>query len=118
MAAFKFYERCLGGKIAMMMTQGESPLAEQASPELRDKIMHVRLEVAGDVLMGSDSPREFYQGNKDFPISLRAKSPTEAERAFQVAENGTVRMPMQQTFWAVRFGMLVDQFGISWMVNC
>ena len=57
------------------------------------------------------------------PIPLRRShreaEPTEAERVFQaLAENGTVRMPIQTTFWAARFGMLVDQFGTPWMINC
>jgi PhnB protein len=69
--------------------------------------------------MGSDSLPEHYEETKGMSVSLNTNEPAEAERIFQaLAENGTVRMPLQETFWAARFGMLVDQFGIPWMVNC
>jgi PhnB protein len=69
--------------------------------------------------MGSDAPPDHYEKLMGFSVSLQIKNPADAERVFHaLAENGTVRMPIQQTFWAVRFGMLVDQFGIPWMVNC
>ncbi|SOD41627.1 VOC family protein [Nitrosovibrio sp. Nv4] len=118
-AAFKFYEQCLGGKIGVILTYGSSPMAEQTPPEWRDKIMHVRLTVGDEVLMGSDSPPEHYEETKGMSVSLNIELPEDAERIFRaLSENGTVRMPLQETFWAARFGMLVDQFGIPWMVNC
>ena len=118
-AAFKFYQRCLGGKIEMMLTNGESPMADQTPPEWRNKIMHARLVVGDEVLMGSDAPPDRYEGAKGFSVTLSIDEPAEAERIFNaLAENGTVRMPLQETFWAVRFGMLVDRFGIPLMVNC
>ena len=119
-AAFRFYERCLGAKIVMMMTHGESPMAEQTPAGWRDKIMHARIMLGDDALMGSDAPPEHYDGPpRGFSVSLDIDDPTEAERVFHaLAENGTVRMPIQKTFWAARFGMLVDQFGTPWMINC
>lgn len=118
-AAFRFYERCLGGKIEMMMTHGESPMAEQSKPEWRDRIMHARLVIGDAVLMGSDAPPEMFQTPQGFSISISAETPAEAERIFKaLSEKANVRMPLQQTFWAARFGMLTDQFGIPWMVNC
>ncbi|SEO47439.1 VOC family protein [Nitrosovibrio sp. Nv6] len=118
-AAFKFYEQCLGGKIGVILTYGSSPMAEQTPPEWRDKIMHARLTVGDEVLMGSDSPPEHYEETKGMSVSLNIELPEDAERIFRaLSENGTVRMPLQETFWAARFGMLVDQFGIPWMVNC
>jgi PhnB protein len=118
-AAFKFYERCLGGKIEMMMTHGDSPMAEQVPPEWRNKVMHVRLALSDKVLMGSDAPPDRYEQPKGFSVSVGVDKPAEAERIFNaLAQNGTVQMPLQKTFWAERFGVLVDQFGIPWMVNC
>jgi PhnB protein len=118
-AAFKFYERCLGGKIEFMLTHGESPMAQQTPAGWRNKIMHARLVVGDKVLMGSDAPPERYEGPKGFSVSLGIDTPAEAERVFSaLAENGTVQMPLQETFWALRFGTLVDRFGIPWMVNC
>jgi len=118
-AAFKFYEQCLGGKIDAMMTHGESPMSQQVSPEWRNKIIHARMVVGDKVLMGSDAPPERYQEPRGFSVSLSVKDPAEAERIFHaLADNGTVQMPIQKTFWSVRFGMVVDRFGVPWMVNC
>ncbi len=118
-AAFRFYERCLGAKIEMMMTHGESPMANQMPPEWRSKVMHSRLVVGDNVLMGSDAPPDRYNAPKGFSVSLSVDDPAQAERIFHaLQEKGTVQMPLQETFWAVRFGTLVDRFGIPWMINC
>jgi PhnB protein len=118
-AAFKFYEQCLGGKIVAMLTHEGSPMAEHVPSEWRNKIMHACLTVGDRELMGSDSPPEHYEETKGFSVQLGIDDPVEAERIFQaLAENGTVQMPIQETFWAARFGMVVDQFGIPWMINC
>ena len=118
-AAFQFYERCLGGKIVTMMNHEDSPIADQVPADWGKRIMHARLTVGDSVLMGSDSPPEHYEEPKGFSVALQLKQPAEAERVFQaLAEGGTVLMPIQQTFWATRFGMLVDRFAIPWMINC
>ncbi len=117
-AAFKFYEKCLGGKIETLLTYGNSPMAEETPSQWRDKIMHAHLIVGDRELMGADSPPEMQEEPKGFSVSLQFDDPVEAERVFYIlAENGTVRMPIQETFWAKRFGMLVDRFGIPWMIN-
>ena len=117
--AFNFYERCLGGKIEFMMTYGESPMAGQVTPEFGDRIMHVTLSVGDGALMGCDSPPQHYQKAQGFLVQLGLTDPAEAERLFQaLSENGSVTMPLQKTFWAARFGMLVDRFGTPWMINC
>ena len=117
--AFKFYEKSLHGKIERMMTHEGTPIAKQVPAEWRKKILHARLVVGDQVLMGSDAPPDRYQKPQGFSVSLDLKDPAEAERIFQaLAENGTVQMPLQQTFWAARFGMLTDRFGIPWMLNC
>jgi PhnB protein len=118
-AAFKFYEQCLGGKVEAMITHGDSPIADQVPAQWHNKILHARLVVGDEVLMGSDSPPEDYEKPQGFSVSLSIDDPAEAERIFQaLAEKGAVRLPLQQTFWAARFGMLADQFGIPWMINC
>lgn len=119
-AAFKFYEQCLHGRIARMMRFGEAPGCEQMPAETRDWLIHVRLEVGDQVLMASDCPPDRpYEGIKGCSVSVQVESEVEGERIFNaLKENGTVQMPYEQTFWAARFGMLVDRFGVSWMVNC
>jgi len=118
-AAFRFYEKVLGGKIEAMMPHAGTPAAEHVPPEWRSKIMHARLTVGDKVLMGSDAPPAHHEPMKGFSVTLGVEDPADAERIFHaLAENGTVRMPIQQTFWAARFGMLVDRFGTPWMINC
>ena len=118
-AAFKYYEKNLGGKIEMMMTFAESPMADQVPQTQRDKVMHARMTIGDYVLMGSDAPPGFYSPMKGFCVSLSVDSVTEAEKMFKaLSEKGSVQMPIQKTFWAERFGSLVDQFGTPWMINC
>ncbi len=118
-AAFKFYEQCLGAKIAMTMTYGESPMADKTPPGFQDAVMHTRITVGDTIIMGSDAPPERYSKPQGFSVSINTADAAEAERVFSaLATNGNVSMPIQETFWAKRFGMLVDQFGIPWMVNC
>ncbi len=118
-AAFKFYEQCLGGKIVAMMTYGETPMADQTPPERLNAIVHARLTVGDMVLMGADAPPDRYEKPQGFAVSFIVAEPAEAERLFHaLAANGTIVMPIEETFWAVRFGMCVDQFGILWMINC
>jgi PhnB protein len=118
-AAFKFYERCLGGKIVAMMPHAGTPAEQHVPAEWRNKIIHARLMVGDQILMASDAPPEHYEKPQGFSVTISVSDATEAERVFKaLAEGGTVKMPIQETFWAVRFGMLVDQFGIPWMINC
>ncbi|HJV62878.1 MAG TPA: VOC family protein [Albitalea sp.] len=119
--AMRFYERTLGGKIEMMMTQAESPMRDQAPPGAPpDQIIHARLALGDRKLMASDwcVPDEPYGGMKGFSLSLEYQSVAEAQKIFDaLSQGGKVTMPMQKTFWAENFGMLVDRFGTAWMVT-
>ena len=118
-AAFKFYAESLDGKIDAMVPHEGTPAGAHVSSEWIKKILHASMTVGGTVLMGSDAPDDRYQKPQGFSVSLQTKTPEEAERAFQaLARGGSVRMPIQETFFATRFGMLVDQFGVPWMINC
>jgi PhnB protein len=117
--AFKFYQQCFGGDIQIMMTYGDSPAPVQTPPQWRDKIIHATLIIGETALMGGDVPADSYQKPRGFSVTIQIDNPPEAERMFSaLSEGGTVTMPLQQTFWAARFGMVVDRFGIPWMVNC
>ena len=117
-AAFKFYEQCLGGKIQTMMTWGNSPMADQVPSEWRDKIIHATLIVGDTSLLASDAPPDRYEAPRGMSVTIHIKGVADAERIFTaLAEDGTVQMPFQQTFWSAGFGMCVDRFGIPWMVN-
>ncbi|HKV04171.1 MAG TPA: VOC family protein [Candidatus Acidoferrales bacterium] len=117
--AFKFYERCFGGKIVAMATFEAAGDVSQLPAGWSKKIMHAHLVVGDHVLMGSDAPPGRYDQPKGFSMSVHVEQPAEAEQVFNaLAEGGTVQMPLQKTSWAAKFGMLVDQFGVPWMVNC
>jgi PhnB protein len=117
--AFRFYETCLGGRIVAMVTHAETPAADHVPADWQDKIIHARLMLGDQLLMGSDAPPDRYEESRGFSVTLGIEEPAEAERVFrELAEGGSVCMPIEETFWAKRFGMLVDRFGIPWMINC
>jgi PhnB protein len=117
--AFRFYEQTLGGRITMMQTHGESPIAADVPREWHGRILHARLELGHAVLMASDSPPEYYQPPQGLWVNLQVDRPADADRIFDaLADDGNVTMPLQPTFWAARFGMVVDRFGTPWMINC
>lgn len=119
-AAFKFYAETLGGKITSMMKQGESPMGNNVPAEMKEKIMHVTLEVPdGGVLMGADHPQGKNVLPQGFCVSIQVKDTTEAERIFQgLSAGGRVQMAFQKTFWSPGFGMCIDKFEVPWMINC
>ena len=117
--AFDFYARTFGGKIVFSMTYGESPAAEQTCAQSRDKIIHARVDFGGQFLLGCDTSGEHYHTPQGFNVMAAVEQPAEAERIFAtLADGGKVTMPVQETFWAQRFGMVTDRFGTPWMVNC
>jgi PhnB protein len=118
--AMRFYERTLGGKMEIMMTHAESPMAAQSPPGSADRILHARLAIdGGGTLMASDSMvGQPYEGMKGFSLSLGYSTVAEGKRIFDaLAAGGQVTMPFDKTFWAEGFGMLVDRYGTPWMVN-
>ncbi len=117
-AAFAFYEECLGGKTLMMVKFADSPMADQAPPDWGDKVLHATFGFSGQTFGGADLPPGEYKTPQGFSATLNLESAAEADRLFdRLSEEGTVRLPIQATFWAQRFGMLTDQFGTPWMIN-
>jgi len=113
--AFRFYEQHLGATITMLMTHGQAPDQSSVKPEWKDAVLHARLSVGGTELMGADIPNA--QPMRSAYLSLNVESDTEAERIFSaLADGGEVFMPMQETFFATRFGQLRDRFGLNWMI--
>lgn len=116
--AFNFYAKTLGGKILFKMTHGETPEGHKV-PEMKDKIMHATLQIGNQLIMGSDAPPQYFSKPQGFFVSINVKDVAESERIYKaLAENAKIEMPLGQTFWAERFGMLTDRFGIPWMINC
>jgi PhnB protein len=117
--AFETYERVFKGKIEAMLPHAGTPAEQHTPAEWRDKILHARLSVNGQVLMASDVPPQNYKPLEGFAVSLGITDLHEAERVFrELSEGGRITMPLQPTFWALGFGMLTDRFGIPWMINC
>jgi PhnB protein len=117
--ALRYYEQHLGAKVEMMMTYGASPMADQTPPDQRGRIMHATFKLDGQTLSGADAPPQHYRKPEGMSLLLGLSDVAQAERIFQaLAVNGEVKMPMQQTFWAERFGVVIDQFGTPWMINC
>ena len=118
-AAFTFYEQCLGAKPGGIFRYAGSPMADQAPADWGDKVMHGSVTVGDQVLMGADVVAAQYEAPKGITLSLQMNSTADAERVFhELAQGGRVVMPLEKTFWAERFGMVIDRFGIPWMINC
>jgi len=118
-AAFKFYEGCFHGKTTLMMTYENTPMEVKAPADWGKKISHATFTHGDFMFSGSDPLPGQYQKPQGFALQFNLSDPGETERIFQaLAENGTVQMPLQETFWAFRFGVLEDQFGIRWLINC
>ena len=119
-AAFTFYERCLGGQLGTLFRYAGSPMADRVPSDWSDKVMHGSVTLPGLELNGADvAPDSVYEEPQGFSLSIQIKDVAEAERVFrELAENGRIVMPLEKTFWAERFGMVVDRFGIPWVVNC
>ena len=114
--AFKFYEKAIGAKVEVMMTHEAAP-PEMPPADWKTKIMHGRVSVDGQILMGADSPPGHFQKPQGFSVTLTVDDLSEAERKFKaLSESGAVTMAFAKTFFAKGFGMCVDQFGIPWMV--
>ena len=114
--AMQFYARCLQGELLLM------PFSEanvDAPPEARDRTMHAKLTKGSCVLMASDiMPGMPFQRGNNFYICLNCESLEETERVFAaLGEKGKVTMPLQDTFWGARFGLITDQFDVNWMFN-
>ena len=103
-----------------MMTNRQSPFAAQCPAEHLDRVMHARIESGdGSLLYGGDCPPGMpYQGIHGVSIALVFDTVTEAQRVFDaLADGGAVTMPFADTFWAKKFGMVKDRFGLHWAVN-
>ena len=116
--AFKYYEKNLGGKIGMIMTYDQMPDPKNPpKPEEAKYALHASVTIGGTTVMASDVPKDRFQPIRSSYICLSVDSSEEAERVFKVlSDKGEVHMPMDETFFATRYGILRDQFGVLWMV--
>lgn len=116
--ALNFYKEVLGGEILQISRMGEGQM--EVPEHVKGKIMHARLKVGENVLYMSDTfdPSSIVQGN-NISLSLQPDTIAETEDLFnKLSAGGTIKMPLQDTFWGARFGMFIDKFGTHWMLNC
>jgi PhnB protein len=112
--AFRFYEKHLGGKITMIMNQSQAPGAPAGAGKA---IIHARMNIGDTVLIGNDVPASVFKPMRSAYMYLSLDSAAEAERAHKLpAEGGEIFMPLAETFYASRFSMLRDRFGVSWSI--
>ena len=117
--AFSFYVASLHGRLGEIFRYAGSPMAGEVPADWQDKVMHGSMTVGDHVLMGSDVAPDRYEQPQGFSLSLQLDDTAEAERMFrELSEGGRIVMPLEQTFWAARFGVVVDRFGIPWTINC
>jgi len=116
-AAFKHYEKVLGAKIEALLRNEQAPPEMPSPPERKQKIMHGRISINGQVVMASDAPPDHFHKPQGFSLSLTINDPKEAERKFKaLCEGGSINMAWSKTFFSKGFGMGIDPFGIPWMV--
>lgn len=118
--AFKFYADTFGGNIEGIMRYSDMPDGGEMPPGSENHVMHARMSIGDTVLMGADVPPGMQNATpQGFCVSIHVNEPAEADRIFNtLAESGSVQMPIQETFWAARFGMMTDKYGTPWMINC
>lgn len=121
--AMAFYAQVLGGKVTSEMRYRDMPPMENTDgcgempPESLDHVAHSQLEVGSAILMAADGPSS--GGENSTTINIDVDTVEEAERVFKaLADGGEVKMPISETFWAHRWGFLIDRYGKPWMVNC
>jgi PhnB protein len=118
-AAFKYYEQHLGGEMGAIFRYGGTPLSGSVPEDWPDKVMHGSITIGGQTLQAADVSAAQYETPQGFLLTLQIKSTADAERMFKaLADGGQVRTPLEQTFWAERFGVVTDRFGVPWIVNC
>jgi len=116
--ALNFYKEALGGEILQISHMGDGQM--EVAENLKDKVMHARLKIGENVLYMSDTfdPASVKQGN-NVSLSLEIEDTAKLETLFnKLSAGGSVKMPLEDTFWGARFGMFTDKFGIHWMMNC
>jgi len=117
--AMTFYQKCFAAELSIMPV---SAAPFDSPPEAKDLIMHASLKKDFEILMAADiwgPGAPYYQKGNNFSVAIQGDSLEENEKLFTaLGEGGSITMPLQDTFWGARFGMLTDRFGIQWMFNC
>jgi PhnB protein len=115
--AVEFYKKNLGAEVQMLMRFKQAPEDNKCSPGTEDKIMHGSIKIGDTAIMVSDGRVQNKPKFEGFALSLDAKDAADADRLFNALEQGgQVQQPLTETFFAKRFGMVADRFGVTWMI--
>jgi PhnB protein len=115
--ALRYYEQHLGGEITMLMRRAEQPDQPMKWPGWESSIQYAEMKIADTVLMASDVSPERFQPMRSVYLSLTVESAVEAERIWAaLSDGGQITMPLEETFFATRFGELRDKFGTLWLI--
>jgi PhnB protein len=115
--ALQFYRSALGAEVTTLMRFKESPDQSMISPGSEEKVMHSSFRIGETTLLASDGRNQGQPSFEGFALTLTAPTEAEAERLFtSLSDGGQVQMPLTETFFARRFGMVADRFGVSWMI--
>ena len=117
--AIDFYKRAVGAEVQMVMHFKDCPEPQQGmiTPENKDKVMHAAFKVGDTMILASDGRCTGSANFQGISLSLQAKDEAEAKRLYgALADGGQVQMPLAKTFFSARFGMVIDRFGVFWMV--
>lgn len=119
--AFNFYKSIFGGDFAMIQRFGDTPEAGTVAEADKNKLMHIALPIGGNVLMATDAVGDMcttLKTGNNISLSVHTDSKEEADKIFNgLSQGGTIKMPMENTFWGSYFGMVDDKFGVQWMVS-
>lgn len=115
--AIAFYKDALGAQVPVLMRYKDAPDQSMVKPESKDKVMHASLQIGETMVMVSDGHVSGQPDFKGFGLALNAATDADSERIFTaLSAGGEVRMPLEKTFFASKFGMVTDRFGVLWMV--
>lgn len=115
--AIEFYKKALGAKVEMLMRFSDAPKEANCAPSSMDKVMHAALSVGDSTIMLSDGDNKGKPTFTGISLTITAKDEADADKLFgAISEGGQVQMPMEKTFFAKRFGMAADKFGVNWMI--
>ncbi|MET0279481.1 MAG: VOC family protein [Pseudorhodoplanes sp.] len=117
--ALDFYKKALGAEVSALMRFKEAPEGPPpgCAPVDGNKIMHSAMQIGGTTVMATDGMAQAAPKFEGFSLTIQAKDEPEADRLFAgLADGGQVQMPLGKTFFAKRFGMVADKFGVSWML--
>jgi PhnB protein len=116
--ALEFYRSALGAKVEMLSRFKDAPETGMVQPGMENKVMHASIRIGETVVMASDGRCNGQPRFEGFSLSIVVPDEQQAANLFNaLAQDGKITMPLEKTFWAPKFGMLEDRFGVGWMVS-